>query len=172
MNKPEGGAIDPSQVTFRYDVRPGDPDFISRIVEATQFFSKDEIGVARELADEYLAKGEKSGYNFVFAEIDGVPAGYACFGPIPCTEHSFDLYWIAVAPEFQGAGLGRILIEKSEQKIRELGGARVYIETSSRLQYAPTRAFYDRCNYDRATVLEDFYAPGDGKVIFVKRIGN
>ncbi|MDY6910698.1 MAG: hypothetical protein SWC40_12285, partial [Thermodesulfobacteriota bacterium] len=38
----------------------------------------------------------------------------------------------------------------------------------SRSLYEPTRAFYHRCGYARAALLQDFYAPGDHKVIFVK----
>jgi hypothetical protein len=48
------------------------------------------------------------------------------------------------------------------------GGARLYAETSSRPQYAPTRAFYRAAGFDPAAELPDFYAPGDGKVVFAK----
>jgi hypothetical protein len=57
-----------------------------------------------------------------------------------------------------------------EQRIPELGGTRIYVETSSRAQYEPTRAFYERRAYRKEVVLEDFYAPGDGKVIYVKSV--
>jgi hypothetical protein len=50
----------------------------------------------------------------------------------------------------------------------EHGARRVYADTSSRLQYKPTRAFYLACGYVREAILADFYAPDDGKVIFVK----
>ena len=51
------------------------------------------------------------------------------------------------------------------------GGSRVYVETSSREQYLPTRAVYERCGYHVGATLDDFYAPGDGKVIFVRVLG-
>jgi hypothetical protein len=47
----------------------------------------------------------------------------------------------------------------------------VYAETSSRPQYEPTRSFYRACGYRLEARLEDFYAPGDGKVIFLKVLG-
>jgi hypothetical protein len=46
----------------------------------------------------------------------------------------------------------------------------VYIETSNRPQYEPTRGFYLRCGYRIDAVLEDFYAAGDAKVIYVKAL--
>jgi ribosomal protein S18 acetylase RimI-like enzyme len=94
--------------------------------------------------------------------------GYTCYGPIACTLHSCDIYWIAVHPEWQGDGLGRQLIEETERVIRENGGARIYVETSQRPQYDGTRAFYQRLGYRQEAVIPDFYAPGEGKVIFCK----
>jgi hypothetical protein len=51
--------------------------------------------------------------------------------------------------------------------VRE-GRTRVYLETSTRAQYEPTRAFYLRCGYQIVAELPDFYAAGDGKAIFLK----
>ena len=48
----------------------------------------------------------------------------------------------------------------------QAGGRRVYVETSGRAQYEPTRRFYEACGYAREAVLTDFYAPGDDKVIY------
>jgi GNAT superfamily N-acetyltransferase len=156
------------QVSFRTDVRRTDPDAVREIVRSSGFFSAAEIEVAVELVSERLSRGESSGYHFLFIERDNRVTGYTCFGPIACTIASFDLYWIAVREEFRGQGLGRELLALSEQCIAELGGRRVYIETSSREQYNPTRAFYARCGYREEAVLADFYAPGDHKVIYVK----
>lgn len=154
---------------FRSDVRPTDPADVKELVYATGFFRPDEADVAEELVAECLERGEEaSGYRFLFAELDGRLAGYACWGPIPCTVSSFDLYWIAVHPDLQGRRIGQRLLCDAEEKIRRAGGTRVYIETSHKAQYQSTRVFYDRCHYRLEAVLEDFYAPGDGKVIYSK----
>jgi len=157
-------------ITFRYEVGPEDRETVRRLVESTGVFSRVEVDVAIELVEERLAHGDKSDYYFVFAELDGRPAGYTCFGPVPLTESSFDLYWIAVDKSLQGRSLGRALLEETEKLIRQKGGRRVYIETSNRSQYAPTRGFYLRCGYGQAALLKDFYAPGDDKVIYAREI--
>ena len=156
---------------FRDDVRPADRETVRALVERTGFFRPDEVDVAVELVDERLAKGDASGYYFLFAEADGRTIGYACFGPIACTVGSYDLFWIAVDREHQGQGLGRLLVAESERLIRQRGGRRVYIETSGRPQYLPTRRFYERCDYQTAAVLPGFYDHGDDKVILVKSLG-
>ncbi|MBN2352134.1 MAG: GNAT family N-acetyltransferase [Spirochaetales bacterium] len=158
----------PAAVAFRETVGAEDRVNVRRIVASSGFFSRPEIEVAVELVDDFIEKGPASGYHFIFAEREGKTIGYSCFGPIPCTTASFDLYWIAVEEGARHARLGSEILIRSEAAIKALGGTRVYVETSSRPQYEPTRRFYEGRGYRRETVLEDFYAPGDGKVMYVK----
>ena len=109
-------------VTLRRDVRAGDPEIVRDITESTGFFYAEEVGTAVELVEERLAKGEASGYSFVFAEEGKRTLGYACYGPIACTKGSFDLYWIAVHADARGKGLGTVLLDESERLIRAAGG--------------------------------------------------
>jgi D-alanine-D-alanine ligase len=160
---------DPS-LELRCDVRPDDRETVRRLVESTGVFSPVEVDVAEELVEERLARGQESGYLFVFAEEPGRVVGYTCYGQIALTAASFDLYWIAVDKACQGRKIGRLLLERTEDLIRQAGGRQVYIETSNRHQYAPTRGFYLRCGYRQEALLKDFYAPGDDKVIYVKEL--
>jgi D-alanine-D-alanine ligase len=153
---------------FRYEAHPEDREHVRRIVASTGFFNAAEVEVAVELVHERLTRGAASGYHFVFLEKDGQVLGYACYGPIAGTAVSYDLFWIAVDHAARGQGLGQILMAESERLIGQAGGSRVYIETSHREQYGPTRRFYDRAGYRLEAVLEDFYASGDDKAIYVK----
>lgn len=157
-------------VAYRGDLRPDDAASIEALVRATGFFTAGERAIAVELVTEALVRGPASGYSFLFAEAGGRLAGYTCYGPVPGTRSSFDLYWIAVDPALQGRGLGRALLARTEAAVVEAGGERLYIETSARPQYAPTHGFYARSGYRREAFLADFYAPGDGKLIYVKAL--
>ncbi|MFZ5830808.1 MAG: GNAT family N-acetyltransferase [Planctomycetota bacterium] len=157
-------------MVLRAEPQASDREAIRRLVTSTGVFSPIEIDVAVELLDERLGKGPTSGYDFLFAEHDGEVVGYACFGAIALTQGSFDLYWIAVDKRLHGQGIGRLLLGRSEQEIARQGGRRVYIETSGRVPYEPTRAFYLRCGYEAEAILKDFYAPGDDKYIFSKAV--
>jgi ribosomal protein S18 acetylase RimI-like enzyme len=117
-----------------------------------------------------LRLGRKSSYSFFFAERGGELLGYCAWGPVPLTEHSYDLYWIAVAAAAQGQGLGQALLRRAEGAVARRGGGNLYIETSSRRVYARTRRFYRDAGYRRVAWLRDFYAPGDHKVMFCKAI--
>lgn len=157
-----------NSIVFRDTVDSGDREAVRQIISATGFFREDELGVALELVDARLENGLDSGYSFLFAEQGGAVLGYACYGPIACTIGSYDLYWIAVDPAHQRAGIGRSLVHEVEQRIRNDGGRHIYIETSGRPQYAPTRKFYERCGYQSAAILMDFYDQGDDKWIWRK----
>jgi ribosomal protein S18 acetylase RimI-like enzyme len=151
------------------DLRPADREPIGRILRAAGVFGAAEVAVGLELVDGTLEPGPATNYRWVVAEGDGQVLGFACFGPVPMTQGTFDLYWIAVDPRLQGRGLGRRLVAASEAAIRAGGGGRrLYVDTSSTPAYAPTRAFYAACGYAPAAELPDFYAPGDGKVILCK----
>jgi GNAT superfamily N-acetyltransferase len=156
------------QLQFRDEVRPGDQAVVRDIITASGFFSPDEVAIAVELVAERLAHGVRSGYYFWFAERGREVVGYTCFGPIPGTLVSYDLYWIAVRHPYRSQGIGTILLQRSECTMAALGGRRIYVETSSRAQYKPTHAFYDAQGYHCEALLEDYYAPGDSKLIYVK----
>jgi len=157
-----------NDLVFRTDPVAGDPERVEEMVKATGFFREDETAVAVELVRERLEKGRKSGYEFIFVGKDGETVAYCCYGLIPCTLHSYDLYWIVTHPAHMKQGIGSILLVKTEQAVSQAGGRGIYAETSSRVQYLPTRLFYEKNGYRIKARFEDFYAPGDDKVVYVK----
>jgi ribosomal protein S18 acetylase RimI-like enzyme len=157
-------------ISYRDKPIPSDVGSIRNIVNSSGFFSAEEVEMAVELVQENLSKGRSSGYYFLFLEMNERVVGYSCYGPIPCTKESYDLYWIAVLHDFRSRGIGRELLERTEKKIEEMGGKRIYVDTSSRDQYEPTRSFYRAGGYEQEAVLKDFYSPGDDKIIYVKQL--
>ncbi len=158
---------------WRSEVGASDRDAVGKLVKETGFFSPDEQDIAVELVEERLVRGAECGYEFLFAddpEQDGQLLGYTCFGPIPATQSSFDLYWIAVSPKMQRLGIGARLITETERLARQMGAVRLFVDTAGRPEYAPTRAFYERMGYRLEANLTDFYTPGDAKIIYAKTL--
>jgi len=158
------------ELLFREVARPDDRARVRAILESTRVFYAQEIDIAVELLDERLARGPACGYHFLFAEREGETLGYTCYGPIGLTQGSFDLYWIGVDATSAGAGVGRALLARSEELMRALGARQVYIETSSRDEYARTRAFYLKSGYAEVALLRDFYARGDHKHVYARTL--
>lgn len=153
---------------IREQLRADDVMAVSKLVRSTGLFNDEELGIAIELVDERLEKGEASGYDFLFAQTDETTLGYACYGRTPGTRFSWDLYWIVVDREVQGVGIGSRLLREVEARVRAAGGRQIWVDTSGREQNEPTLIFYLHNGYRHAARLEDFYAPDDDKLILVK----
>ena len=160
-------------MNFRKKLKTSDIALVRGILNSSQFFFDYEIDVAQELVQENLIKGEeKSGYIFIIVEKDDTPIAFACYGKTPCTADSFDLYWIAVHQNQKNMGIGKKLMSLIEQDIAGLGGKNIWIETSSRPLYEPTRRFYLKTGYELIARLPNFYGKGDNKIVFLKNIGD
>lgn len=164
---------------------------LAEILTATGVFNGDEVAVALELFDEAFAGGGSrvegggerehsppatlqpppSSYEFLGAfDEDDALVGFACYGPTPGTDGTFDLYWIAIHPAVHGTGNGSRLLGEVEHRLRHRGGRLLVVETSSRPTYERTRRFYDARGYGEAARVADFYAPADDRVIYTKRL--
>jgi ribosomal protein S18 acetylase RimI-like enzyme len=157
-----------------YTIRPlvaGDRAAIVDIVEAVGNFSAQEMETALELVDEWLTKGESSGYLCWVLEDEKGVRGYVCIGPTPLTDGTFDLYWIAVDPAAQGQGYGQAMTRFAEEEGRARGGRLLLIETASHEAYTATVRFYEHRGYELVSRIPDFYKVGDDKLTFAKRLG-
>lgn len=139
---------------------------LREILDATAVFRPDEVTVALELFDE-PGSGD---YEFVGGFEGEDLVGYACFGPTPGTDRTYDLYWIAMDPRVQGHGRGSHLLNTVERQLRDRGARMLVAETSSRAEYAATRQFYSARGFREAARLRDFYEVGDDRVIFTKSL--
>jgi acetoin utilization deacetylase AcuC-like enzyme/ribosomal protein S18 acetylase RimI-like enzyme len=160
------------ELTFRTSVTLQDPASVRQLVRDVGNFNAAEVDVAIELVNERLSRGASSGYEFTFAEIAGQVVGYACYGPIPGASARYDLYWVVVRPDGHRRGTGRELVQRVEAVVAARNGERIYIETSSTAAYDAARGFYQRMGYVEAAALPDFYANGDGKLIYCKQLRN
>ena len=142
----------------------------AEIVSATGLFRPSEIDVAIEVFEDAVAAPGEDYYALGAFDEDGRMAGFACYGPTPGTEGTWDLYWIAVDPGEQRGGIGRSLLEACEARIAGLGGRLVVAETSSREDYTATRAFYRAMRYVTAARVREFYAVDDDLVVYTKRL--
>jgi ribosomal protein S18 acetylase RimI-like enzyme len=164
MTSPVGVARE----TLLRRLEPSDRPALASLIESVELFSAEEKVVALEVVDSYM---EHPGQDYhalgAFTHRD-VLLGYACYGATPCTAGTWDLYWIAVSGGDRGRGVGTLLMEEIERRLVEKNARLLLIETSSRADYAPTRAFYERRGYRIVSVVPDFYAPGDDRVIFAR----
>ena len=157
-------------------IRPAtaaDLDRIKQIAVAADMFTVDEV----EFFDEMLhgaLDGSLEGHEWVAVETDaGDIISAAQFAPEPFADRMWNLYFIAVDPACQGAGVGTAVMAHVEADLKQRGPAQartLIVETSSTDQYAPTRAFYRGLGYDEEARIREYYGPGDDKVVFWKSL--
>jgi ribosomal protein S18 acetylase RimI-like enzyme len=139
------------------------------LVAATGAFRSEEIEIAAEVfTDAVAAPGEDYWALGAFEGNDLM--GFVCYGPTPGTVATWDLYWIAVHPAMQRQGVGRLLLATCEEAVAAQGGKLIVIETSSRDDYAATRAFYETRGYCPAARIADYYAPHDDLIVYTKSL--
>jgi ribosomal protein S18 acetylase RimI-like enzyme len=150
-----------------------DKQALNALLRRVSLFEPHDIRVAEELIDEHLSGNPD--YLIAIAEeeadrgdaVDGL-AGFVCYGHNPVTDAIHDVYWIAVHPDALRRGIGRALLAHVEQRVRDLAGRAITIETSCRPEYDAARGLYEACGYSRVAEIQDFYKPGDAMRTYMK----
>jgi ribosomal protein S18 acetylase RimI-like enzyme len=141
------------------------------MLRETGQFGDDEVRVAEELFDLGVGETPRDPSYKWLAIFDGESlVGAACYGETPCTDRTFDLYWIAVQRGRQGSGLGTRLLQSVERRVVDSGGRILVAETSSRTDYLSARSFYEARGYAEVARIRDFFGPGDDRVTFTRRL--
>ncbi len=143
------------------------------LTEATGFFNTEEAESVRHMLGEYFENPDSDEYIWLVyrQEASSPPLGFACYGPASFTIGTYDLYWIVVDKQHQDKKIGSALLEAMERDLSLRRARQLYIETSDKPQYAPTRAFYERRGYTLVAQFRDYYEVGDGKVVYCKWFG-
>src|SRR5438105_6214878 len=150
---------------------PADTPALVALTAGTGFFKPHELVALREVLDDYHAANHALGHVARTWDDGSGPTGFVYFAPTAMTDRTWELWWIVVGQPLQGRGTGGRMLAAVEADVRAAGGRLLLIETSSTATYEPTRRFYLKHAYVVAARIPDFYADGDDKVIFWKKLG-
>lgn len=146
------------------------PEILAVASKISQFSKEDQSCIAELWQESLSSKTDPDRYHFLVAKDENRIVGFACYGHRPLTQGSYDFYWLGVEPEFQHQGIGHALMHAVEDEIKQAGGYLIMLETSSMREYDFTRDAYQKFGYQQVAEIPDFYEPGDGLVIYVKRL--
>ena len=89
--------------------------------------------------------------------------------PFPET---WEIAWMAVAPDRHRQGIGRALVERLESDARAAGVRLLHVKTLADLhpspEYAQTRAFYLAMGFARLVVIPELWDPANPCLLMVK----
>jgi len=157
-------------------ILPADREPLADLLRRIDVFDLAEREVALELVDESLQRPGPEGYQCILAVApDGGGGtsllGYVCFGKTPMTEHTYDMYWIAVDPAHQGQGVGARLLDAMADKALADGGRGIRVETSSTDAYGGSLRFYLNRGFRIVGRIPAFYREGDDLMILFRELG-
>jgi ribosomal protein S18 acetylase RimI-like enzyme len=137
----------------------------------TRAFTSAEIDVAMELIDIVLKDPIQKDYQ-IYCMVDDQDQviGYICYGSTPMALGTFDLYWIAVDPDFQEQGVGSKLLSFLEELVRAEGGRLILADTSTIPHYEKTLQFYIKNGFQEVGRVPDYYHPGNDRITFCRRL--
>ena len=139
------------------------------IAQNSKVFKDQEIKVLHEVLLSAI-KGPESGYIILTEENTGVITGFMICGRTPCTDMTWDIFWLVVADESHGKGVAKKLIERVEQYVLSVDQLPILrVETSSRKEYAKARAFYRKSGFVEVGSIPDFYSKDDNLVTYYKK---
>ncbi|MEL6109646.1 MAG: GNAT family N-acetyltransferase [Planctomycetota bacterium] len=103
-------------------------------------------------------------------EESGVPVGVAYMAPEKMTYGTWNLYWIAVAPDHQRQGRGKAILDEVQQRLIKEKQRVLLVETSGVEEFEYVRKFYEDNGFEAEARIRDFYDAGVDKIVFRKKL--
>lgn len=140
-----------------------DFDALIALALASGLFEPDQADILAAM----LRSPEESDVWFTDEE-SGVPVGVAYLAPEKMTYGTWNLYWIAVAPEHQRQGRGKALLDHVQNWLVKEKQRILLVETAGVEDFDYVRKFYTDNGFEAEARIRDFYEAGVDKVVFRK----
>lgn len=146
-------------------VTPNDLPALKTVIDANDLFPSDMLD---EMIASYFHKEDINEFWFTYEYEKPVAIAYCA--PEKMTEGTWNLYLIAVHPDYQGEGVGTAMMNYIEEVLAKQGERVLLVETSGLDSFEDTRKFYRKCGYKEEARIREFYQAGEDKIIFRKSL--
>ena len=123
--------------------------------------------------DELVPQWFESGFTMtIIAVMAEKPVGFAMIGQLYKEQDLHDvseLMAIAVEPEKQKMGIGKMLIREVEKKASELKLQRMFLHTA--VENLSAQRLFAECGYQKGGIKSGFYPAGQDAVLMSKNLG-
>lgn len=148
---------------------PHDTSALLALAEATGLFESDQIEELAQMLNQHFSN-ETDSQGIWLTDYDNEPVGVAYVAPERMTDGTWNLYLIAIHPNYQKQGRGAVLLRYVEQMLAERGERVLLVETSGTDDFEYVRAFYRNNDYVEEARIRDFYTDGVDKIVFRKSL--
>jgi len=150
-------------------IKPEEVEAVLSMAAASGRFSSDAMMSAEDMAWDSAYGDGGEPHAFILAKT-GSPAGptigFLCYGPISNWPENFELYGIAVSPEYQRLGIGTALVTEMRRRLGSAPGRRVFLETGDDEPFAGARSFYEANGFDQEHRFHKHFIPLEGGVVY------
>jgi GNAT superfamily N-acetyltransferase len=146
-------------------IAPQDTIALKQVIDANELFPSDMLD---DMISDYFSNENSSDLWFTYEETEPIAIAYCA--PERMTEGTWNLYLIAVHPDFQNKGIGTSLLHYIEKLLTKQGERILLIETSSLASFEKTQKFYLKCGYEQEARIREFYQAGEDKIVFRKSL--
>jgi ribosomal protein S18 acetylase RimI-like enzyme len=150
---------------------PNDKNGLMALAEASGLFEPDQTEELAEMLNQHFSEASAS-QDLWFTDEDSGIVGVGYVAPERMTEGTWNLYLIAIHPNYQRQGRGAALIRHIEQVLTDRGERILLVETSGLDDFEYVRSFYRKSGYHEEARIREFYKSGDDKIIFRKALGS
>lgn len=149
-------------------IRPiysSDLSSLKRVIAANELFSPQMLD---EMTASYFEGKSDTELWLTYEETEPVAVAYC--SPEKMTEGTWNLYLIAVHPDYQGKGCGKKIVRYLENLLKNKSARILLVETSSLPEFTATQQFYLKCGFEKEARVRDFYQAGEDKIVFRKAL--
>ncbi len=153
-------------------VTPNDMTALKAVIDANELFPSNMLD---DMKSDYFEDENSRDIWLTYEDEKPVArrslaVGIAYCAPEKMTEGTWNLYLIAVHPDYQGQGIGTSMVRYIEQMLAARGERILLVETSSLASFEGTREFYRKCGFDQEARIREFYQAGEDKIVFRKSL--
>lgn len=148
------------------DVKETDINHLKAVLDSIELFPSEMLD---DMIADYFNNSKTKDIWFTAVE-NNLPIALGFCAPEQLTEGTYNLYAIGVKEDNQGKGIGRKMMAYLENRLKQDGQRVLIVETSGTLALALTRKFYEQLGYTKEAIIRDFWAEGDDKVIYWKKL--
>jgi GNAT superfamily N-acetyltransferase len=147
---------------------PSDKNQMIELFSSVNLFDTNELEFMSDLIETFFTSSKEEGHYWVVNDDNGINA-VAYYAPESFGKNVYNLYFIGVLPQYQGKGVGGLMLKYIENHLKELNQRLLLIETSGLPSFESTRQFYIKNDYKLEATIHEYYKEGDDKIVFVKK---
>jgi ribosomal protein S18 acetylase RimI-like enzyme len=151
-------------------VTPADVETLLELAGSSGLFSADALLSTEDMAWDSAYGDGNEAHVFLLARANDAAddriVGFLCFGPIPHWPDNYELYGIAVDPEFRRLGIGSGLVSEMCRRVAEVMGKRIFLETGAREAFEAARSFYEAAGFECEHRFHKQFIPIEGDTVY------